>query len=133
MNNEYKERLDSINAEDMTQENTAKSILATGEDTHKILNRVENIEDILVAQNGIQEEKKSKRKTVDSMQISGVRFRVVEYDSSYVGDLSVATDIYHAQKMGMKLRSLEVDLNKGAVTMESGMYQSSEGQIQLKQ
>src|SRR5699024_8911938 len=66
-------------------------------------------------------------------QIAGVRFRVVEYDSSYVGGLGVATSIYHAQKMGMRLRSLEVDLKNGEFQMESDMFQSSDGNVKLKQ
>lgn len=73
------------------------------------------------------------RKQINSEQINGVRFKVYEYTSSYVGDLRLTTDIYHAQKLGMKLRSLEVELNSGVVTVESGMFQSSEGHINLKQ
>lgn len=74
-----------------------------------------------------------KRKLVSKEEISGVQFNVYEYDSSYVGDLRITTDIYHAQKLGMKLRSLEIGLSNGSVTVESGMFQSSEGRIELKQ
>lgn len=55
--------------------------------------------------------------------------RVKEYTSSYVGDLSLATDIYHAQQLGMKLRQLEIELRGGTVAFDSGQFLESTGQI----
>lgn len=134
LDREYEDKLYGMDSEDINNDTTAKSIVSTGESAHKIeksLGRIETSISDLKDLNG--KGKKDKKREIDSMQIDGVRFRVIEYNSSYVGDLGVATDIYHAQKMGMKLRSLEVDLNQGAVTMESDMFQSSEGEVELEQ
>lgn len=57
--------------------------------------------------------------------------RVKEYDSSYVGDLSLATDIYHAQQLGMKLRQLEVQLKGGTVAFDSGQFLESTGKLEI--
>lgn len=133
MSREYKDRL--VQLDDsllLDKEMVARSHIASSEDTYHSLNELKRINENL---EGLREGKKTsaKKRVIDSVQIPGARFNAVEYDSSYVGDLSLATDIYHAQQMGMKLRSLVVELNQGRVVMESGMFQSSEGNIKLKQ
>lgn len=57
--------------------------------------------------------------------------RVKEYTSSFVGDLGLATDIYHAQQLGMKLRQLEVQLKGGTVAFDSGQFLESTGNLEL--
>lgn len=57
--------------------------------------------------------------------------RVKEYNSSYVGDLNLATDVYHAQQLGMKLRQLEVMLKGGTVAFDSGQFLESTGNVTL--
>lgn len=101
-------------------------------DLNKLLHQVVQIGEYLEEQEGKQNVIE-RRQTVDQHQIAGVRFNVIQYNSSYVGDMELATNIYHAQKLGMKLRSLEVELNNGSVVMESGMFQSSEGEVVLHQ
>ncbi|PGT90047.1 AIM24 family protein [Bacillus thuringiensis] len=63
--------------------------------------------------------------------LKDVRLTVKEFDSSYVGDIRYATDIYHAQKLGMKLRRLEIELAGGEVVFDGGMFQSSSGNVQF--
>lgn len=131
----YEERLENMDAEDVNKENTAKSLVSMGESSYEINQKIDGLESLLdeIKTNLGEEQKIDRRKTVITKQIAGVRFRVVEYQSSYVGGLSLATNMYHAQRMGMKLRSLEVDLRDGVVQMESDMFQSSEGEVKLTQ
>ena len=130
----YEQRLRDMDIDDVNKENTSKSLVSTGESTYNIEKSAKNSEGILEdIRDGLVDKKVDRRRTVISKQIAGVRFRVVEYQSSYVGGLSLATNMYHAQRLGMKLRSLEVDLNNGKVQMESDMFQSSEGNVKLKQ
>lgn len=63
--------------------------------------------------------------------LKDVRLAVKEFDSSYVGDIRYATDIYHAQKLGMKLRRLEIELAGGEVVFDGGVFQSSSGNVQF--
>lgn len=61
--------------------------------------------------------------TKDAMMI------VKEFDSTYVGDITHATHVYHAQKLGMKLRQLTIELNGGSVAYESGQFLASSGNV----
>jgi|SRR5690625_311792 len=133
MSNDYEERIHRLPTSLMDKESAARAHMTASEDTYYSLQELQKINKNLEEINQNQNKEKTNRQVIDTAQIPGVRFNVVEYDSSYVGDLSLATDIYHAQQMGMKLRSLVVDLNQGQVTMESGMFQSSEGHIKLNQ
>lgn len=54
---------------------------------------------------------------------------VKEFDSTYVGDIEHTSQIYHAQKLGMKLRQLVVTLKGGSVAYESGQFLASSGDI----
>lgn len=141
MGNEFEDRLKNIPPKLLGKNEAARSMISTAEDTHESLQELRGVNNSLAEMNLIlnqisdvkSNKKVNKKQVIDKAQIAGVRFEVVEYDSSYVGDLRLATDIYHAQKMGMRLRSLIVELNQGRVTMESGMFQSSEGDVKLKQ
>lgn len=68
---------------------------------------------------------------IDRKSLNDAMFIVKEYESSYVGDISIATDVYHAQQLGMKLRQLEVELKGGTVAFESGQFLDSIGQINI--
>lgn len=59
---------------------------------------------------------------ISTYSLNDASLSVVEYDSTYVGDISKATDMYHAQKMGMKLRQLRVSLTGGSVAFDSGQF-----------
>lgn len=146
MGKEFENRLQRVQLGDNVKENTAKAFLSTAEDTYEVLQEVKSVVDIL--EERLEKEKEQEklvvreedsltkvnnRKKIDSVQIKGIGFNVYEYDSSYVGDLRFSTPIYHAQKLGMKLRSLEIELNSGMATIESGMFQSSEGKVELRQ
>ncbi|WP_180232731.1 AIM24 family protein [Bacillus cereus] len=63
--------------------------------------------------------------------LKDVRISVREFESSYIGDIQYATDIYHAQKLGMKLRRLEAELAGGEIVFDGGMFQSSSGNVQF--
>lgn len=140
MSRDFEDRLSRVNEEN-TKDKTAAALVASAEDTYHTLqtvNRIarqleESLENRALEVQVAEEERDGNRNLIDSVQIKGVRFNVYEYDSSYVGDLRLATPIYHAQKLGMKLRSLEIDLNNGMTTIESGMFQSSEGKVELRQ
>lgn len=70
-------------------------------------------------------------KVVQQINLNDSVLKVKEYDSSFVGDIKLATDIYHAQKLGMKLRQLEVILRGGTVAFESGEFLDASGQIRM--
>lgn len=70
-------------------------------------------------------------KIIDTKSIQDATMRVKEYDSTYIGDISLSTDIYNAQKLGMKLRQLEIDLRGGSVAFESGQFLDSSGKIKI--
>lgn len=70
-------------------------------------------------------------KEIQKESLKNATMIVKEYDSTYIGDISLATDIYHAQKIGMKLRQLEIQLRGGAVAFESGQFLDSIGDIKL--
>lgn len=68
---------------------------------------------------------------LEKFGIPGAIMKVLEYDSTYVGDITHATDIYHAQQLGMKLRQLEVELSGGSVSFDSGQFISSTGDLKF--
>lgn len=131
MREDFRERLQGVRGYD-TKIDTAKSIITTAEDMHEVLREVKRLRRIEELRDQRSKEQ-SNRRQVDTSLINNVRFNVYEYDSSYIGDLRYTTAVYHAQQLGMRLRSLEIELQDGEVTVESGMFQSSEGQIELSQ
>ncbi|MGN4723829.1 AIM24 family protein [Bacillus cereus group sp. MYBK15-3] len=68
---------------------------------------------------------------LDKVALNDSTLQVREFDSSYIGDIQYATGIYHAQKLGMKLRRLEVELRGGELVFDGGMFQSSTGNIRF--
>lgn len=128
----YEDRLGEVDLSNVNKEKSARAMLSSSEDTYLLLEEAKKINKNIETYTK-RDEKINKKRIIDTKQIAGVRFSVMEYDSSYIGDLKMATNIYHAQQLGMRLRSLEVELNQGSVLMESGMFQSSEGNIKLKQ
>lgn len=67
---------------------------------------------------------------IQRISLNDARMTILEYDSTFVGDINLATQIYHAQKMGMKLRQLKVDLKGGTVAFDSGQFLASSGNIE---
>lgn len=80
---------------------------------------------------GMQESDTKRGKVIEEVSLRDAVIRVKEYSSSYVGDLSLATNIYHAQQLGMKLRQLEVDLHGGTLAFDGGAFQESSGDIRF--
>lgn len=95
----------------------------------------ETAEQIVGLRNDIQTIEKTKEVThggrvIQELGINDAKLSVYEYDSTFVGDLSYAPNIYYAQKLGMKLRQLRADLKGGTVSFESGIFSASSGDIQ---
>lgn len=110
------------------------------EKTNKILDEIdftnENLQSIEKEVKKIGKQIASKEdshgsKIIQQEALKDVVMTVKEYDSTYIGDINMASDIYHAQKLGMKLRQLEVELRNGAVAFDSGSFLDSLGNIKL--
>lgn len=93
-------------------------------------NKLTNVTNLLE----LQEQEESHNyggKVVEEAKLKDATIRVREFSSSCIGDLAMATGIYHAQKLGMRLRRLEVDLRDGELAFDGGMFQSSTGDIKF--
>lgn len=109
--------------------------------TTEILNRIddvtESVDKVNKSLNNIHRTIIENEKDVHGykyIQQEGIKdaiMRVKEYDSTFIGDISLATDIYNAQKLGMKLRQLEIELRGGGVAFESGQFLDSIGDIKM--
>lgn len=108
------------------------------EEEDKIIDELRQMKEELQEINGTVSEtlKKEEKQGFVITETKGTKdavMRVKEFDSSYVGDLSLATDIYHAQRLGMKLRQLEIKLKGGMVAFDSGQFLESTGDVNIGQ
>ena len=106
------------------------------EDEEKLVNEIRQVKvelqeiNATVSEAFMKEEKQGFTYT-ETKGTQDAVMRVKEFDSSYVGDLSLATNIFHAQKLGMKLRQLEIKLKGGTVAFDSGQFLESTGNVQI--
>src|SRR5690625_2907445 len=89
MSNDYEERIHRLPTSLMDKESAARAHMTASEDTYYSLQELQKINKNLEEINQNQNKEKTNRQVIDTAQIPGVRFNVVEYDSSYVGDLSL--------------------------------------------
>ena len=94
----------------------------------EVTEAIEDFRDVYIKENT---GRKTNVEVIDKKATNDAIMRVKEYNSSYIGDISLATDIYNAQQLGMKLRQLEIELKGGSVAFESGMFLDSSGDINI--
>lgn len=82
-----------------------------------------------VKKHEIVEETKDVR-ILDQKGVKDAIMVVKEFDTSFVGDITIADKLHHAQQLGLKLRQLEIQLRGGTVVFEGGQFMYSSGDLQ---
>lgn len=66
---------------------------------------------------------------LDQKGVKDAIMTVKEFATSYVGDISIASELNHAQQLGLKMRQLEIQLRGGTAVFEGGQYMYSLGDL----
>lgn len=112
------------------------SDLHNGERGNEVVKTLQDIRDGVndigvTVSNGFKKGDQQGYTITETKGIRDATMRVKEYNSSFVGDLALATDIYHAQQLGMRLRQLEIMLKGGTVAFDSGQFLESTGDVKM--
>ncbi len=75
---------------------------------------------------------KSNVRLLDEETLKDIKIKIYEKDITFTGgNIPLAQDIYYAQKLGLKLRHIEADLNGGSLAFDGSKYRSSIGEVKF--
>lgn len=75
---------------------------------------------------------KSNVRLLDEENLKDIKIKIYEKDISFTGgNIPLAQDIYYAQKLGLKLRHIEAELNGGSLAFDGSKYRSSIGEVKF--